>query len=377
MAVSGCLGSPSIPGGGEDDKSSTQTPRPTRTSTTRPTATEQSPSTLEATDRTVVGFGGDTMVGRDLDDVYGKDGVDPASIWGDLHQRLQELDAVCCNLECCLSKKGERFPDRSYYFRGDPEWAVPALGAGNVQFASLANNHVMDYGADALVDTIDHLSVADITVAGAGETVDAAREPATFSVNGLDFAAVSVSEHAKEYAATADSPGIAYAVADRKNERTRWVVSDMLERAKSTDPDVLVVSVHWGENWTERPTNRHVDFGHWLVDQGVDIVHGHSAHVVQAVEQYGDGLVLHDTGNFVDDFGVVNRVQNDESFLFEVALDGDELGSVRLVPTHIDKGVSRADEEQAAWLRETMRERSDPFETTYRRDDDDGLVVDL
>ncbi|QRV15993.1 CapA family protein [Haloterrigena salifodinae] len=335
-----------------------------------------------ATDRdggrgeTTIGFAGDTMLGRELNRQYGRSDVDPAAVWGDLRPRLESLDGVCCNLECCLSMRGEPAPGRTYHFRGDPEWAVPALSAGNVQFASLANNHAMDFGPVSLTDTIDALTEAGIDVAGAGETPAAARAPATFSVGDVDVAVVSFADRYAGYAATDGRPGIAHIAPDPSASETRRVVGDAIERAKATDPDLLVASVHFGPNWVERPSGRLVAFGHRLVDRGVDLVHGHSSHVVQGIERYGDGVVLHDTGDFVDDFGVKDGLQNDRSYLFEATLEDGELREIQLVPIEIDDGVSRAGEDAAAWLRETMRARSAPFETTYERDGE-GLVVPL
>ncbi|WP_435335390.1 CapA family protein [Haloarchaeobius sp. TZWWS8] len=375
VAGGGCLGFPSRSPATRQSRSSTTNVDKT------PTEATGQPTTAETTDEpepslTTIGFGGDTMVGRNLNDIYGRDGVDPASVWGDLQPRLTDLDAVFCNLECCISDRGERSPDRSYYFRGDPDWAVPALSAGNVQFASLANNHAMDFGEVAMRDTRTHLEDAGIEVAGAGENADAARAPATVSVRELDVAVISFSERGYAYRSTEHAPGIAFITFDSEIARTRRVVGDAIDRAAATDPDLLVASVHWGKNWVERPGDRLVEFGHWLVDHGVDLVHGHSAHVPQAVERYGDGLILHDTGDLVDDFGVVERVRNDRSFLFEVTLTDGEFDQVRLVPIHIDDGVSLASDEQAAWLRTTIRARSAAFETTYERDGD-GLVVEL
>ncbi|WP_266080950.1 CapA family protein [Haladaptatus caseinilyticus] len=326
--------------------------------------------------KTTIGFAGDAMVGRGLNHIYGEKDVEPATIWGDFQPRLQSLDGVFCNLECSLSNRGDRFPDRVYYFQGDPEWAVPALTAGNVQFTALSNNHSMDFGAVALTDTIDVLSEAGIENAGTGKTPAAAWEPATFSVGGLDVAVVSFSDEYEFYAATDDRPGIAWAETDPENPETQRLVGNAIERAQSGNPDLLIVSVHWGKNWIERPSDQLVSFGHWLVDQGVDLVHGHSAHVVQAVEQYSDGVILHDTGNLVDDFGIKDDLGNDKSYLFEVTLTDGEFDKIRLVPFHIDDGVRPANKSEAAWLRKTMRDRSEPFETTYERDGD-GLVVRL
>lgn len=78
----------------------------------------------------------------------------------------------------------------------------------------------------------------------------------------------------------------------------------------------------------------------------------------------------------MDDFGVKGNLGNDKSYLFEVTLEGGDFEEIRLVPIAIDNGVSLASHDESAWLRETMRERSEPFETTYERDGD-GLVVQL
>jgi poly-gamma-glutamate synthesis protein (capsule biosynthesis protein) len=384
VAVGGCAGTDSSPGTETDSTptssartSSTETGTTTET-TTRTSSAEETTAEVEESppSEATIGFAGDTMLGRELNDVYGEGGKDPESVWGDLRPRLQSLDGVCCNLECCLSERGERFPDRAYYFRGDPDWAVPALDAGNVQFTALANNHAMDYGAVALTDTIDVLEAEGIETAGTGRTPEAAREPATFTAGGLDVAVVSFADEYEVYAATEDRPGIAWAETDPESSRTRRVVGSSIERAKATDPDLLVASVHWGENWVERPNDRLVAFGHWLVEQGVDLVHGHSAHVVQGIEQYEDGVILHDTGDLVDDFGIKGDLGNKKSYLFEVTLADGELDRIRLTPIYIHDGVSHASPGDAAWLRETMRERSDLFETTYERDGD-GLVVHL
>jgi len=414
-AVGGCLGSRSDPDAADetdttgtestetnmtepntptDDRGPTGTETPLRSPTDRretPTETEtpteaQSPTETETPtdtptetppDEVTIGFAGDAMVGRTLNPIYGDEGVDPASVWSaDLRTQLQSLDGVCCNLECCLSVRGERFPNRAYYFRGDPDWAVPALEAGNVTCTALANNHAMDFGPVALTDTIDSLDEAGIHNAGTGASPSAAWAPATFTVGGLDVAVVSFSDEYEVYAATDERGGIAWARSDPDNERTQRLVGDAIDRAQATDPDLLVVSVHWGENWIERPSDRLVSFGHWLVDRGADLVHGHSAHCVQAVERYGDGVVLHDTGDLVDDFGIKDDLGNDKSYVFEVTVADGEIGGIRLTPIHIDDGARLATEAEAAWLRETMRDRSSPFETTYERDGD-GLVVDL
>ena len=316
--------------------------------------------------RARIGFTGDVMLGRSVDEY--RDSRPPESLWGDLRSRLDALDGLFVNLETTISERGEKWPDRTYYFRADPDWSIPALRTGNVAWASLANNHLLDFGTAALLDTVSNLDRAGIANSGAGRDVEAAREPAHVTAGGVDVALVSFTDNSPGYAAESDRPGTAYVEMDVDDPSTRRIVRGALERARESDPDLLVASLHWGPNWVVRPDEQYVEFAHWLADEGVDLVHGHSAHVFQGVEVYGGTLILHDTGDFVDDYVVKEGLHNDRNFLFEVALDASGFAELRLLPVEIDVGVHRASEEAAAWARERMTELSAAFGTTFERD---------
>ncbi|WP_254769473.1 CapA family protein [Salinilacihabitans rarus] len=334
---------------------------------------------LDPGETVALGFGGDVMLGRNLDERYAD--VVPAGPWTDLLDRLDALDGLFVNLECCLSTRGERFPDRAYYFRADPAWAVPALERAGVRWAALANNHALDYGPTALRDTLDALGGSDVATAGAGETLDESLTPSVVRVGGLEVAAFSIADHFAEYGATRDAPGIAYAEADPTVGGVLDRVGTALARARAADPDLIVASIHWGPNWVAYPDERYVRFARWLIDRGVAVVHGHSAHVFQGVETYGDGVIVHDAGDLLDDYAVDETLRNDRSFLFELVVGADGLEELRLHPVVIDDlAVGPAGPEAAAWARETMRERSAPFGTAdafERAEDGNGLVLPL
>ena len=315
-----------------------------------------------------LGFVGDVMLGRGVDRAHAED--PPGAVWGDTLPRLDALDGLFLNLECCLSTRGERTPDRGYYFRADPAWAVPALERAGTAWAGLANNHVLDFGEVALGDTLDVLDDAGIDTSGAGPTRREAFEPAVVPVGGLEVAVVAVTDRAPAYAAGAVAPGTAYAPMAGE-PLTRVLLSRAVEAARRRDPDLLVVSFHWGPNWVTEPTPRYRDLAHWLVDAGADVVHGHSAHVLQGVEVYRDGLVIHDAGDFVDDYALVGDLHNDRSVLVEVAVADGRPTELRLRPVVIDDGaVHLADGEPAAWLRRVVRERSADLGTRLGRDGD-------
>ncbi|RZV11617.1 poly-gamma-glutamate synthesis protein (capsule biosynthesis protein) [Natrinema hispanicum] len=332
-----------------------------------------------------IGFTGDVMLGRVVNDRQRRRSVD--AVWGTVLERLHSLDGLVINLECCLSTRGQQWQRtyRPFHFRADPDWAIPALEHAGVDICTLANNHILDYEAVALQDTLDTLDEADIAHTGAGETIDEALEPAVRTLedsnadsDDLEIAVIGLTDNTPEYAADEDSPGTAWVDIDVDDAETRRLVQETLERARETNPDLLVASLHWGPNMVTTPSDSFREVGRWLVEEGVDVVHGHSAHVFQAIEVYQGCPIIYDAGDFVDDYRVDPELRNDRSFLFvlSVTADGDPL-ELRLHPTEIDDcAVHEASSGAAEWSRNRMRNRSAPFGTAFDRDGD-ALVLSL
>jgi len=313
-----------------------------------------------------VGFVGDLMFGRDVDAVH-RDGPADA-VWGSMHEHLQSLDGVVANLECCVSERGERWPDKTFYFRADPDWVVPALGAGNVAAVSLANNHLLDFGETALLDTLDHLSTGGIAHAGAGPNAAAALEPTVVDAGGLRVGVLGLTDQWSQFGAGPDSPGTAHVALSADDEATRRAVRNGVATARESGADLVVASLHWGPNWEVEPSTDQQRFARWLIDEGVDVVHGHSAHVIQGVETHRGRPIIYDAGDFVDDYAIKEGLHNDRSFLFELVVDGGEPTALELRPVEIvDERVERAGDDAAAWLRDRMHTLSGPFGTTVER----------
>jgi poly-gamma-glutamate synthesis protein (capsule biosynthesis protein) len=322
-----------------------------------------------------IGFVGDVMLGRNVNDRWQDGPVD--GIWTSMSGYLQSLDGLVVNLECCVSDRGRRRPGRTYYFRADPDWAIPALEAANTSAATLANNHVLDYGSRALSDTGAQLSGADIAHAGAGSDRERALRPAVREIGGLTVAIVALTDQSPSYAAGAEKPGTAYTHLGAAPARTRPLVSRALEDARAADPDLTIATLHWGPNWETTPSAGQQEFARWLVDHGVDVVHGHSAHVIQGVEVYRGRPIIYDAGDFVDDYVIKPDLHNDRSFCFELQVADGRVDALRLVPVEIEaESVRPAHEDAAAWLRDRMISLSAPFETTCYRSGD-GLRIPL
>ena len=327
---------------------------------------------------TRIGLTGDVMFGRLVD--QRQRGRPDDAVWGTLLDRLLDLDALCINLECCLSTRGEPWKrtHRPFHFRADPNWAVPAFQRAGVDVCALANNHVLDYEEVALFDTLDALDEAGVARAGAGRTLDEALEPAFLDVDGLTLAFVSLTDNTPEYAADESAPGTAHVVVDVDDAQTRDTVGEVLERVRRCNPDLVIASLHWGPNMVERPPDSFRRFGRWLVEEGVDVIHGHSAHVFHGIEVHDGSPIIFDAGDFVDDYAVDDRLRNDRSFLFELSVSADgDLCELRLFPTEIDDcAVHEASPEAAAWSRDRMRSLSSEFGTTFDRDGEE-LVLSL
>lgn len=295
---------------------------------------------------TTLALAGDTMLGRGVGEHLA---THPArTLFGaDLLEVLATTDGTLLNLECCISTRGEPWPGRVFHFRAPPS-AVEVLHVLGVRGVTLANNHAMDFGEPALLDTLDHLSRAGIAVAGAGPDVAAARAPMSITVGPHAITVVSFSDHPAEYAATADHPGVAWV--DPADTVPGWL-SDRV-RDLSRPGALVLVSPHWGPNMIEDPQHRVRRAAAELISAGASLVAGHSAHVFHGVQ----GRVLYDLGDFVDDYAV-GPLRNDLGLLWLVHIDDAGPASVEAVPLRLTfSHTALAYGEDWQWIRERFRQ---------------------
>jgi poly-gamma-glutamate capsule biosynthesis protein CapA/YwtB (metallophosphatase superfamily) len=308
-----------------------------------------------------VALAGDTMlgrgVGRALATTPPEDLVAP-----EVRAALGEADLVVLNLECCISGRGRPWdaPGKPFFFRAPPR-AVELLVLLGADCVTLANNHALDYGFDALADTLDLLAGAGIAAVGAGPDLERARRPATLAAGGLRVAVLGVTDHPPDFAAGPDRPGVAFA--DLRRRVPDWLA----EGVGAADAEAVLVTPHWGPNMTSEPVGHVRRAAAALVDAGATLVAGHSAHVPHGVA----GPVLYDLGDFLDDYRVDPRLRNDLGLLFLVTLDGH--GPVRLeaLPLKLDFCHTRlATGEDAAWTRRRFRSACAALGTTLEEEAD-------
>jgi poly-gamma-glutamate capsule biosynthesis protein CapA/YwtB (metallophosphatase superfamily) len=314
-----------------------------------------------------VALAGDTMLGRGVARALATTPPE-ALVAPEVRATLGQADLVVLNLECCISERGRRWaaPGKPFFFRAPPR-AVELLVLLGTDCVTLANNHALDYGVDALADTLEQLAAAGIATVGAGADLAQARRPATLTAGGLRVAVVGDTDHPADFAAGPDRPGVAFADLDR--QVPGWLAE--LVREAGAQADVTLVTPHWGPNMTPAPVGHVRRAAAALVDAGATLIAGHSAHVPHGVA----GRVLYDLGDFLDDYRVDPRLRNDLGLLFLVTLDA--AGPLRLeaFPLKLDFCHTRlADGEDAAWIRRRFRAACAELGTAVQ-DEADRLVI--
>jgi poly-gamma-glutamate capsule biosynthesis protein CapA/YwtB (metallophosphatase superfamily) len=308
---------------------------------------------------------GDTMLGRGVADAIS---AGHSLVAAEVAAAAAEADLFLLNLECCISARGERWPDphKPFFFRAPPE-AASLLAGLCVDCVTLANNHALDFGEQALADTLEHLREAGIAWVGAGPTVAEARAPAVLHAAGARLGVVAFADHPAAFAAGPATSGIAYA--DLPGEGVpEWV----LESVRDVDADVTLVTPHWGPNMAATPRPYVGKAAAVLIDAGATLVAGHSAHVFQGVA----GPVLYDLGDFLDDYAVDAGLRNDLGLLFLVTLDERGPHRIEAVPLKLDYCYTRlATSEEAAWIAHRFRTACAAFGTEVT-DQDGRLVID-
>lgn len=209
---------------------------------------------------------------------------------------LKGADLVFANLESVISDKGTQ-QGSIYSFRANPKMIEGLLFAG-IDVVSVANNHSLDYGIEALLDSGKLLRQAGITPVGAGKSSLEARAPALYNIEGTTVGILAYTALGSPFwQAKERTPGIA------------WIDSSLLEQLKQNikktkqQADIVIVSFHFGEEYQAKPNAMQQLLSRTAIDAGADLVVGHHPHVVQPIERYKHGWIAYSLGNFVFDQG--------------------------------------------------------------------------
>ena len=205
---------------------------------------------------------------------------------------MQEADLTCLNNEFTYSTQGAPLKGKAYTFRAHPD-RVAVLQEMGVDVAQLANNHVYDYGKEALLDTFATLENAGIKYFGAGKNLEEAMKPLYFEFDDKIVALVAASR-AEKYKmtpqATEDSPGIL-----RCYDTTLFL--EVIKEAKA-NADFVVAVVHWGTEYSTKLQDVQLTTGKEYLDAGADVIIGGHSHCLQGMEYYNGKPIIYSLGNF-------------------------------------------------------------------------------
>ncbi len=236
-------------------------------------------------------FTGDVLLSEYVLSNYNSNGIDKV-VSSPLRDKMVNADFTMVNNEFPFSNRGTKAPDKQYTFRVDPKY-VTILQELGIDAVGLANNHVLDFGKEALEDTFTTLNNAGIPFTGAGHDLAEASKIVPVEKDGVKVGIV---------AATRVIPVVEWNV---KNSQpgvfTTYDPTDLINviQRERSNFDLIFVMVHWGTEHTDKLEEYQKTIGHQLIDAGADCIIGAHPHVVQGIEKYNGKMIFYSLGNYI------------------------------------------------------------------------------
>ncbi len=259
---------------------------------------------------------GDIMLDRGIEYMVEKQGKGDWNFpFLNIVDYLKQADILFGNLESVISDKGQKVGS-IYSFRANPESLNGLIYAG-FDVVSVANNHIFDYGRIAMEDSLTRLEESGIGYVGAGFSKQETHSVLTKEIKETKIGFLAYTNSgSKSWQAEEDSSGIAW---------LDETIAYDIKKAKQ-EVDILVVSMHFGNEYQIEPSAEQKYFAHLAIDSGADLVLGHHPHVIQAVEEYENGFIAFSLGNFIFDQGFSEQTL--EGLLLKVLINDKKIKEV-------------------------------------------------
>lgn len=264
---------------------------------------------------------GDVCVNRD----------DPNSIFSHVADMIKSADIAFCQLETNYSERGTPLPQSRVPTRAHPKNA-PAIKKAGFSVASFASNHTLDWGPQALFDTIEVMKKTGIDLIGVGKNVEEARRPQIINCKGTRIAFLAYNSILPMgYWADAnrpgcaplrgwtfyeqiehDQPGTPPRIHSFAHEGDKAAMIEDIKKVKA-EADILMVSMHWGIHFKEAEIAMYQkELGYSAIDAGADAILGHHAHILKAIEFYKGKPIIYSLSNFAFDQPMSQEVLNSD-----------------------------------------------------------------
>ena len=243
---------------------------------------------------------------------------DNAYFFKNVKSIFEKDDMTIVNFEGTLSNRGSRV-DKKWAFRGKPSY-IDILTQGSVEAVAFANNHVKDYGEVSYTDTIESFNKAGIAYSSYSTV-------GVYEVKGIKIGMISIQE---------------CGVAKKTYEDT---LRKAIKAVKKKKPDLLIVSLHWGIEYTYKPNKAQIELSRMAIDEGgADLVLGHHPHVLQPIEKYKDSYIVYSFGNFC--FGGNTNPPDKDTIIYQQTFTfrNDKLvpdDNVRIIPCSVSSVTTK------------------------------------
>ena len=248
----------------------------------------------------------------------------------DLRQRLREADLFIANVECPLTDSAR--PQWTYFptLKGQRAVGRVLVDLG-VDVASLANNHIADYGRKGLADTISVLNEQDIAWVGAGWIPEEASRPLIIERGGLRIGILAL---AQPEISAATRLGWGAGVLEDE-----YALDCMASVSKQVD--IAIAYLHYGVEFSEFPTPHQVRLSRGLVDAGAKLVIGHHPHVPQGYERYKHRFIAYSLGNFLFDMADGPHRFSRLGLVIVADFEKNRLDQIEVLPVDTQGSVAR------------------------------------
>jgi len=267
---------------------------------------------------------GDITIGKDLIPTIDEKGID--ELFAGTTEFFKDADITVGTLESSISSRGEAMMGIKNPVRAVPDTARGLANAG-FKVLSLATPHIMDYGKEALEETIELLSWYAVKSVGAGKNLDAAKKPVTLTLKNTKISFLAyyqVNQFAKNLA-DADSPGAIPAI--------HSIMKKDIAKVKK-ESDIVVVFIHWGMRvYGDELTEKQQFWAHSIIDFGADLVLGQRLHALQGIEIYNNKAIVYSLADFI--FGLKDK-QHSKIVIPKFYFQDGKLNRIELTPIWVD-----------------------------------------
>jgi poly-gamma-glutamate synthesis protein (capsule biosynthesis protein) len=239
----------------------------------------------------------------------------------EIKNKLSSQDLVIANLECPITNSEKKIKKIGPNLKAIPQ-TINLINHININLLTLANNHILDYDEEGIIDTINILNNEKISFLGAGKNAKEAREPLIKEINGLKICFINICERefniAKENYAGANHNDII---------ETSKLILSLKEKV-----DYIILIYHGGTEYYNLPPPKMQKCMRYYIDLGVDLIVCHHSHIVSGYEEYNSKLIFYSLGNFIFDWNKKPDFWY-ENIILNIHLKQNKEVSFEIIPT--------------------------------------------